>query len=91
MSWKKLLNENVTTASQLREYVTLPEADEAKLEDIVSRFPMSITRYYLSLVDWEHYETDPIFRLCVPSLHETNLSGSFDTSGESRLRDIWSF
>lgn len=83
MNWKDTLKNNVTTIEQLREYLHLSAEDEKKLQEILCRFPMRVTRYYLSLVDWDHYEEDPIFRMCVPSVRETDLSGTFDTSGES--------
>ncbi len=83
MSWKDILKNNVTTTHDLMEYMSLTKEQEKILHEILCRFPMSATRYYLSLVDWENVDTDPIFRLAVPSISETDLSGSFDTSGES--------
>lgn len=82
MSWEKQLQENITTAAQLREYRPLTEEEEKRLDSILNKYPMRVTRYYLSLVNWEHYEEDPIYRLCVPTIGENDLSGSFDTSGE---------
>ena len=83
MTWKKQLQENITTAAQLREYRALTPEEEKRMDYILHKYPMRVTRYYMSLVDWEHYEDDPIYRLCVPTISENDLSGSFDTSGES--------
>ena len=83
MTWKKQLQENITTAAQLREYRPLTAKEEERMDTILNKYPMRVTRYYMSLVDWEHYEDDPIYRLCVPTISENDLSGSFDTSGES--------
>lgn len=83
MTWKKQLQENITTAAQLREYKALTPEEEKRMDYILHKYPMKVTRYYMSLVDWEHYEDDPIYRLCVPTISENDLSGSFDTSGES--------
>ena len=82
MTWKEQLQENITTAAQLRGYRPLSAEEERRMDSILARYPMRVTRYYLSLIDWEHYEEDPIYRLCVPTISENDLSGSFDTSGE---------
>ena len=82
MYWNELLKENVTSAKELRELIQFSPEEEAKLEQILERFPMRIPRYYLNLIDWENYESDPVFRLCIPSVRETDMDGSFDTSGE---------
>lgn len=82
MTWKKQLQDNITSAAQLREYRPLSAEEERRMNDILLKYPMRVTRYYLSLVDWEHYEDDPIYRLCVPTISESDLTGSLDTSGE---------
>jgi lysine 2,3-aminomutase len=47
------------------------EPDErAKLEETVSKFPISITPYYASLIDIDEMETDPIFKQSFPSPSE---------------------
>ena len=43
---------------------------------------MRITPYYLSLINWDDPD-DPIRKMAIPSLNESNLEGSYDTSGES--------
>ena len=48
----------------------------------MNQFPMAVPKYYLSLIDWND-ENDPILKMCIPSVHETNLDGTFDTSGEA--------
>ena len=83
MTWKKQLQDNITSAAQLREFRQLSEEEERRMDAILHKYPMRVTRYYLSLVDWDNYEEDPIYRLCVPTIREDDLSGSLDTSGES--------
>lgn len=82
MNWKTELKNNVTRAEELQDFLHLNEQQKKHLEEILERFPMSIPKYYLSLIDWENYENDPVFKMCVPSIGETDLSGDFDTSGE---------
>ena len=83
MTWAKELQNNVTGAAGLREYRSLSPEEEKRLETVLHKYPMRATRYYLSLVNWEDYEKDPIYRLCVPTVLEEDSSGSLDTSGES--------
>ena len=56
--------------------------EEASLQSILDVYPMAIPQYYLSLIDWQN-PNDPIKRMCIPSLTETDMSGDFDTSGEA--------
>ena len=77
-----LLNKNLTNERDLREYLNLSDEEEMKLSAILERYPMSITPYYLSLIDFNDPD-DPIKKMCIPSLEEIDLSGSFDTSGEA--------
>lgn len=82
MSWIELLNNNLTTAEELQELIHLDQEDFQRLKEILEMFPMSVTQYYLSLIDWSD-ENDPIRRMCIPSIQETDLDGSLDTSGEA--------
>lgn len=82
MDWRTILRSNITTAAELKDALHLDDQQEKRLEEILERFPMSIPKYYLSLIDWEHCEDDPIRKMCIPSIEETDLSGAFDTSGE---------
>lgn len=82
MSWAETLKTNLTTAEELQELLHLNEEDYTRLKNILEMFPMSVTRYYLSLIDWSN-ENDPIRRMCIPSIREIDLDGSFDTSGEA--------
>lgn len=81
MDWKKELRNNVTKASELKDRLRLSGEQEAQLHNILEKFPMSIPQYYLSLIDWND-EHDPIRKMSIPSIEETDLSGEFDTSGE---------
>ncbi len=81
-TWEKLLADDITTAAELKPYLSMTDAEEAQLQEILNHFPMRIPRYYFNLIDWEAGDRDPIFRHCIPSIQETSLTGSFDTSGE---------
>jgi lysine 2,3-aminomutase len=45
----------------------------ARLEQTLEKFPMSITPYYLSLIDASDLDNDPIFKQSVPSPDELNV------------------
>lgn len=79
--WQNNLGKNITTIEELNNKLKLSPQLQKSLEDITTRFPMSVTPYYLSLIDWSD-ENDPIRRMCIPSLDELDMTGRFDTSGE---------
>lgn len=83
MNWKKDLQNNITTIEQLQKVFPIEEKEAEELEKIVSKFPMSISKYYLSLVDPKDPK-DPIRKMCIPSLEENNDDGVWDTSGETQ-------
>ena len=82
MSWQEELKQNITTAKELSGLLNCTPEEQQGFAEILEQYPMSITPYYLSLINFED-EHDPIRRMCIPSLHETDLGGSFDTSGEA--------
>ena len=81
MTWQNELKENIIDLDQLSKYVDLPLKEKNQLKKIVERHPMSITRYYISLINWDD-PNDPIKKIAIPSKQELDLSGSYDTSGE---------
>ena len=83
ISWQEELGHNITDARELTDLLHLTPEETAHMEDILAQFPMSVTRYYLSLIDWSLGEEDPIRKMCLPSVHEKNIEGTFDTSGEA--------
>jgi lysine 2,3-aminomutase len=48
--------------------------DREKFEKVLDKFPMSITPYYLSLIDFENYKDDPIFAQSFVDVRELSLS-----------------
>ncbi len=46
----------------------------AELESTLDKFPLSITPYYLSLIDRTNYENDPVFMQSFPSPSELRVS-----------------
>lgn len=77
------LKKNLKSVEHLQQYLNLSEKEKQKLGEILERFPLSITPYYLSLIDFED-ENDPIRKMAIPSIKEADFSGSLDTSGEAK-------
>ncbi len=83
MTWQEELVNNIRTARELCEALDLPESRRVSLSNIIKRYPMSVSRYYLSLIDRSDPD-DPIARMCIPSESEILSDGAFDTSGEGQ-------
>lgn len=84
MSWQEEFKKNITTIEQLKEYIDLTPLEQKQLKRVIEKHPMSITRYYLSLIDKKE-PNDPLRKMIVPSVEEFNLSGSWDPSGEMQI------
>jgi lysine 2,3-aminomutase len=57
--------------------IRLDEDEKRKLEETLQRFPLSITPYYLSLIDTSDYKNDPIYKQAFPSVSELSV-GEFE-------------
>lgn len=80
--WKKLLMNNITTAKELKEVLKLSNDEVIKMEEILEHYPMSVPLYYFSLIKADDPDY-PVRKMCIPNIRETDLGGSFDTSGEA--------
>jgi lysine 2,3-aminomutase len=54
--------------------IKFTDKDVMGLEKTLQKFPLSITPYYLSLIDKNNYSTDPVFRQSFPSPSELVIS-----------------
>ncbi len=64
MTWKSQLADSITTPEQLAERFGI---DPEPLRSVVARYPLRITPHYLNLIE---NPGDPLWRQCVPDLHE---------------------
>lgn len=55
-------------------HVTFPPEKRAQIQKTMDSFPMAITPYYLSLVDPDNYENDPVFKQAFPDVRELEIS-----------------
>ncbi len=70
--WKWQLKHSVSDLESFESLTGIkfdPE-ERMEIEKTLDRFPLSITPYYLSLIDTEDYHNDPIFKQSFPSVKE---------------------
>lgn len=78
---RERVKKNITTAEGLFKKGYIEENKIKELQEIADNYPMSIPAYYLGLIEKNDY-SDPIYKMCIPSVFERGASGLFDTSGE---------
>lgn len=54
--------------------VRFSEEEKKEMKETIEKFPMSITPYYLSLVDKSDYKNDPIFKQAFPDKRELDIA-----------------
>lgn len=66
--WQWQLKNSIKKISSFEKLTGIRFSDEerAELEKTVEKFPLSITPYYLSLIDREDYKNDPVFKQAFP-------------------------
>ena len=74
--WKWQLKHSVTDIDTFQELLGIEFEDEEKkeLENTLDKFPLSVTPYYLSLIDQDNYKTDPVYLQSFPKPSELILS-----------------
>lgn len=76
------MKQNIRTAMQLAEHLTLSDQEMQEINTVCEQYPMAITDHYLNLIDPEDPE-DPVRRMSVPSAQELDVGGDSDPSGEA--------
>jgi len=72
--WRWHFRRRITTVEQLASYIPLTAEEQARLRLVTIKYPLSITPYYLSLIDPAD-PADPIRMQAVPSFDEIALAG----------------
>jgi KamA family protein len=81
MVWKDPHGTNICCLEELESRGLISPEETERLGSLVARHPMSVTPYYLSLIDWSD-PADPIRKMAIPSECERSPIGYYDTSGE---------
>jgi len=73
-NWKWQIKHSISSIDQFERVsgVQFPEEEKKHLQETLDRFPLSITPYYLSLIDTDNYKNDPVFMQSFPSPKELN-------------------
>lgn len=73
--WKWQLKNTIKTIDkfELLTGISFSEAEKKRLKKTLDKFPLSITPYYLSLIDNGNYENDPVFKQAFASIDELNV------------------
>jgi len=70
--WKWQLKHSVKDIETFEKLlnVSFSSDEKKKIKDTITKFPMSVTPYYLSLIDRDNYKEDPVYIQAVPSPSE---------------------
>ncbi len=76
--WKWHIKHRITSFSDLDKLLELNLSKEkkAQIQETIEKFPLSITPYYLSLIDIDNFENDPVYLQSVPSIKELCISNA---------------
>jgi lysine 2,3-aminomutase len=79
--WKWQINHCIRDVDTFEKLLDIRFEDKKRraIEKTIAKFPLSITPYYLSLIDTENLENDPIFKQAFPSpaeltIHESDMA-----------------
>jgi lysine 2,3-aminomutase len=84
-NWKWQFRNRITSVDELSRYIPLSSREKTRLQLVTRKYPLSITPYYLSLIDPNDAE-DPVRKQAVPSISEITMGsmGSEDPLEEKR-------
>ncbi len=76
--WKWQLKNSIKDIKTFEKFlgIKFEENERQQLQKTIDHFPMSITPYYMSLIQKENYQYDPIFRQAFPDVQEMNFCES---------------
>jgi len=74
--WKWQLKHSIRDIEMFEKllHVEFSSEEREALRQTVEKFPLSVTPYYLSLIDREDFRNDPVFKQCIPNPQELSLS-----------------
>lgn len=76
--WKWHIKHRITSLKTLEELLELEFSEEKRklFKETLDKFPLSITPYYLSLIDTENPDNDPVYMQAVSSIRELEIATS---------------
>ena len=76
--WKWQLRHSIRDINTLEKVLDIrfSPKQRSEIERTVAKFPLSVTPYYVSLIDTENLENDPIYKQAIPSSNELDIMQS---------------
>jgi lysine 2,3-aminomutase len=84
--WKWQFRHRITTVEELAKYIPLSSKEQAEIRLVITRYPFSVTPYYLSLIQPED-RNDPIRKQAVPCFEEMTMAGMGEEDPLEEKRD----
>ena len=83
--WKWQFRHRITSVEELARYIPLSSKEQAQINLVIKRYPLTVTPYYLSLIHPEDHD-DPIRKQAVPCFDEIAMAdmGEEDPLEEKR-------
>jgi len=72
--WKWHFRNRISSVDELIRYIPLSAKDQEQIRLVTTKYPLSVTPYYFSLIDWANPD-DPVKIQAVPSFKEIGLAG----------------
>jgi lysine 2,3-aminomutase len=74
--WKWQVRHRIRSLEDLENFLDLELKEEIRqqIRTTIEKFPLSITPYYLSLINRDDFEKDPVFMQAVPSIRELDIT-----------------
>jgi len=82
LQWQTELRDSVRSPKDLIRFGIITERELPIIEKIHHYFPFSFTQHYGKQIDWNNPD-DPLRKIVVPSINETDASGFLDVGGEA--------
>jgi len=88
--WKWHFRNRITSVEELTKYIPLSEEEQSQLKWVTVRYPLSITPYYLSLINASD-PNDPVRKQAVPSILELSMKKSRLSILKANLNPLTSY
>src|SRR5512136_2510151 len=72
--WKWHFRNRISSVDELIRHIPLSAKDQEQIRLVTTKYPLSVTPYYFSLIDWANPD-DPVRIQAVPSFKEIGLAG----------------
>jgi lysine 2,3-aminomutase len=84
--WKWQFRHRITSVDELIKYIPLSTTEQAQLKLVTTKYPLSVTPYYLSLIN-PNDPDDPIRKQAIPSFEEVTCAGMGEEDPLEEKRD----